>query len=253
MSLAQILYSEEDYYEKRHITDGIKIGIVSNIDDPEKLGRVKVKLLFRDSSDFETDFSPVITNMSGDKWGTWFFPQIGDLVAVAFLEGEISKPIILGNIWNKENANPPVEISDGKNDIRKIKTRSGHEIIFDDTEDKEDITIITPKNLTIKMNDEKEVITISDKDGKNIVKIDTKNEIIDVNAQKKINLVSQNSKIELDGDGNKVNIESNSSISIKAQQISIEAKNTIDLKASAGMNIKSDGSLNLKGAVAKIN
>jgi len=253
LSLAELLYSENDFFEKKHITNGVKLGIVSNIDDPEKLGRVKAKLLYRDNSDFETDFAPVITNMSGDKWGTWFFPQVGDLVVIAFLEGEITKPIILGNIWNKENAKPPLEIKDGKNDIRKIKTRSGHEIIFDDTKDKENISIITPKNLTIRMDDEKEIITISDKQGKNTVKIDTKNEIIDINAQKKINLVSQNSKIELDGDSNKVNIESNSSINIKSQQISLEAKNTIDLKASAGINVKSDGPLSLKGAVAKLN
>ena len=35
---------------------GVAVGIVTNIDDPDKRNRVKVKLINRDSSDYETDF-----------------------------------------------------------------------------------------------------------------------------------------------------------------------------------------------------
>ena len=252
MGLIELLYDEDTLQEKKHTVNGITVGIVTNIDDPEGLGRVKVKLIYRDNPDFETDFAPVITTMMGNKWGNWFLPQVNDFVAVAFIDGEISKPLIIGSIWNKENAMPPVEIKDGKNDVRCIKTRSGHNLVFDDTENKEKISMTTPKNLTVSLDDEKEVITVSDKDAKNVVKIDVKNNIVDVLANKKINLFSGNSKIEIDGDSNKIVIESNNSIDIKANNISLNSKNNVEIKASSGINLSTQGQLNLGGTVVNV-
>lgn len=252
LGLIEFLYDENELNEKRHIVNGITVGIVTNIDDPEGLGRAKVKLIYRDNPDFETDFAPVVTTMMGDKWGTWFFPQVGDFVAVAFIEGEISKPVIIGSIWNKEKGMPPFEIKDGKNDLRGLKTRSSHQLIFDDTKDKEKIQMNTPKNLTLSLDDEKEVIVISDKEQKNLVKIDVKNKIIDVAADKKINLFSGNSKIEIDGESNKIVIESNNSIDIKANNISLNSKNNIEIKASSGINLSTQGQVNISGTVVNV-
>ena len=252
MGLIEFLYDENELNEKRHIINGITVGTVTNIDDPEGLGRVKVKLIYRDTPNFETDFAPVLTSMMGNKWGSWFFPQVGDFVAVAFINGEISKPVVIGSIWNKENAMPPFEIKDGKNDLRGIKTRSGHQLLFDDTQDKEKIKINTPKDTAITLDDEKECVVISDKTEKNIIKIDIKNKIIDVSTDNKINLVSGNSKIEIDGESNKITIESNNSVDIKANNISLNSKNNIEIKAFSGINLSSQGQINISGAVVNV-
>lgn len=47
---------------------GVCPAVVTNINDPDKLGRVKVKLLNLDLPDYETDFIRVVTPMSGAKW-----------------------------------------------------------------------------------------------------------------------------------------------------------------------------------------
>lgn len=252
MSITKLLNIEDrdDRYQGKFY--GVTVGIVTDIEDPEKLGRIKVKLLNRDTSEYETDFVRIATPMTGQQWGMFFFPEIGDEVLVTFSDGDIHRPYVIGSLWN-QNYKPPVEIQEKKNTVRKIKTKHGHEIIFTDEDDKDSIEIKTPKKLTIFMEDEKELISIKDKDGKNLLKIDAKNGVVQVMAEKKIQIQSGNSTMELDGEGNRVSIESTQSLHLKSQQISIEAKSMLDLKASSNMNIKSDGPLSLKGAVIKAN
>lgn len=250
MSITELFFEGEN--KDKQLFAGVTVGVVTDINDPEKLGRVKVKLLDRDTSEFETDYIRVMTPMTGAQWGMFFFPEIGDEVLVAFGGGDLTRPYILGSLWNQNNK-PPVEIQDSKNDIRKIKTKSGHELIFKDEESHETIEIKTPKLLTISMDDEKEVIQVKDKEGKNILKIDSANGIVTILAEKKISIKTGNSSIDMDGDSNRIVIESNQSLQLKSQQISIEAKSGLDIKASSNMNIKSDGPLSLKGAVIKAN
>lgn len=252
MSIMDVLNENNENYDISNLFFGVTVGIVTNIDDPDKLNRVKVKLLNRDKSDYETDFIRVATPMTGKEWGMFFFPEVGDEVLVAFSNGDIVKPYVMGSLWN-QNYKAPVQMNDGKNFIRKIKTKSGHELIFNDEDDKEYIEIKTPKELTINLNDEKEVISIRDKKSNNIVKIDSKNGIIEILAEKKISVKAGNSKIELDGNSNSINIESNQSLNLKSQQIVIDAKGTLDLKSSGTVNLKAGGPVNVKGAVVKLN
>ena len=251
MSIYDLLAKDHEK-EREGLFTGVTVGIVTNINDPEKLGRLKVKLINRDSSEYETDFIRVLTPMTGKEWGSFFFPEVGDEVLVAFGHGSLARPYVLGSLWNK-NYQPPTKIQDSKNDIRMIKTKSGHQIIFNDEKGKESIELKTPKELSLTLDDEKEVITIKDKEGQNIVKIDSKNGQLTIEAPKKIKVNSGNSSVILDAQANSVSIESNSSINIKSQQININAQATMQISAANLLNIKSDGATNVKGAVVKIN
>jgi uncharacterized protein involved in type VI secretion and phage assembly len=71
--------------------------------------------------------------MSGDKWGWYTLPEVGDLVVVVFIAGDIRQPVVLGGIWNKtDTAAEP--LTDGKNEFRGYKSRSGHRFLLDDTD-----------------------------------------------------------------------------------------------------------------------
>lgn len=251
MSISDIFQSEEERRYSSHY-NGLAVGVVTSIDDPDNQSRVKVKILARDTSEFETDFIRVMTPMTGEEWGMFFFPEVGDEVLLGFGGGDITRPYVLGGLWNKKYR-APAKISNQKNDIRKIRTKSGHELIFGDEQDKEFIKIATPNQLMVNLDDSNKVISIKDKDGKNIVKIDSKNGIVNVTAEKKVVVASGNSKMTLDGNGNKVSLESAQSINIKSQQIVIESKGTLDIKSSGTLNVKADGPANLKGAIVKIN
>ncbi len=54
--------------------NGILIGLISNLDDPEKIGRVKVK--FPELGNVESDWARLATLMAGASRGTFFRPEV---------------------------------------------------------------------------------------------------------------------------------------------------------------------------------
>lgn len=230
----------------------ILTGVVTDIEDPDHGYRVRVRLLNRDTSDYETDFIRVGTMMSGSGYGSFFLPEVGDEVLVAFEDGIITRPYVIGSLWNQKNK-PPVERKEKENLIRELKTKRGHTVIFHDEDGKDSIEIQTPKGIKISLEDEKETLLFSDKNGKNKIQIDSANGILTLLAEKKISLQAGGSKLELDDTNKSVLLESGQSLNIKSQQVVIQAKGTMDVKSSGSLNLKSDGPANIKGAVVKLN
>jgi uncharacterized protein involved in type VI secretion and phage assembly len=119
---------------------GVAVGIVSNNQDPENLGRVRMKFPWL-SDDHESDWSRMASPMAGGGRGAYFLPEVEDEVLVAFEHGDVRCPYVVGGMWNGKDA-PPANNSDGKNNIRAIHSRSGHLIRLDDTDGAEKIEII---------------------------------------------------------------------------------------------------------------
>lgn len=223
---------------------GILVGVVTNNKDPEKLGRVKVKLQLRESEN-ETEWARIATFMTGKEMGSFFLPEAGDEVLVAFIDGEVAKPYVIGALWNMLDK-PPLTNEDGKNNLREIKSRSGNELIFNDEAGKESITIKTKAGQTLSMEDANGgKILIKEKSGNNMITIDGQNNQVDITANMKLNITSQSCKINIDSAQNSITIESPMQMKIKAQML--------DIEAGANMNIKSGGMLTIKGAMVKIN
>jgi len=210
----------QDYLERRERRIySVVIGIVTNNKDTEGMGRVKVNFPWRGDSD-ESYWARVATLMAGKDRGTFFLPEVGDEVLVAFDHGDINHPYVIGSLWNGVDT-PPETNADGKNNIRKIKSRSGHEIILDDTAAQEKIEIHTKAGHTIVLDDSAgaEKIEVKDKTGNNSIVIDSVQNAISISSQMKL--------------------------SIKAQ--------IIELEAGGMMRIKSGATLTVQGALVKIN
>jgi len=252
MSILDVLHDEENQGGYGDLFLGVTVGVVTDIDDPEKLGRLKVRILNRDKSDYETDFIRVMTPMAGKKWGSFFFPEVGDEVLLAFNQGDINRPYVLGALWNKEYP-PPAAIENQQNHIRKVKTKSGHEIIFDDENEKESITVKTPKELSLTLDDQNEIIKITDAQGNNLISIDSQKGEIKVTGENKLSLLSGRSSVTLDSQKNSVDLESGQSLNIKAQQINIKANTSLNLQGGTELTAQSSGKTNISGTIVKIN
>jgi uncharacterized protein involved in type VI secretion and phage assembly len=122
---------------------GVVVGIVTNNQDPDKQGRVKVKFPWLSDSD-ESNWARIAAPMAGKEMGVYFLPEVDDEVLVVFEHGRADRPFVIGALWNGKEA-PPADNSDGNNDIRVIKSRSGHTITLDDTDGGEKITIADGK------------------------------------------------------------------------------------------------------------
>jgi uncharacterized protein involved in type VI secretion and phage assembly len=194
---------------------GVVVGIVTNNQDPDGLGRVKVKFPWLSDVD-ESTWARIAAPMAGDQRGVYFLPEVEDEVLVAFEHGDVRFPYVLGALWNGKDA-PPASNDDGKNNVRIIKSRSGH---------------------VIKLNDEdgKETIEIVDKSEKNSILIDTANNSIAVTSDKDITLSASNGTIKLD-----------------AQKIEINSSGPTKIAAGSTASVEASATLTVKGATVNIN
>lgn len=199
---------------------GVVVGIVTNNQDPEGLGRVKIKFPWL-SSDEESHWARVAAPMAGKERGFFAVPEIDDEVLVMFEQGDVNHPYVIGSLWNGSDL-PPLTADQAVNRSgevvqRVFKTRAGHTVLFDDSDDAPGIQII-------------------DKTGKNKIVIDSKDNKL---------------SIEIEGD---VTLTTRGKLQIEAQQdISLEAKGSMSLKASAGLEIEASGSVKVKGATIELN
>lgn len=120
---------------------GLVIGVVTDNQDPQHMGRVKVKYPWL-SSEHASDWARIVSPGAGNKRGLEFLPEINDEVLVGFEMGDIHYPYVLGGLWNGQDAPPePQASSGGKVQKRVILSRSGHKIILDDSDGGGGITI----------------------------------------------------------------------------------------------------------------
>lgn len=118
---------------------GVAEALVTELNDPQKLGRVKVKFPWFDP-DMESEWCRVRQFYAGNAYGAFFIPEVGDEVLVAFIHGDMRLPIILGGLYNGQDKPPSYHAND--KDEKMIRTKGGHRIIFDDTSGSEKISIV---------------------------------------------------------------------------------------------------------------
>lgn len=227
-----------------HRIYGVTVGVVTNNKDPEKLGRVKIKLPTR-LGEKETDWARVVTPMAGKEMGIFFLPEVGDEVLVTFREGDMREPYVIGSLWNSEEV-PPETNEDGKNNIRTIKSRAGHSISITDDDSEGLIEIKTSNGNSITIYDKGNgKVEINDKSGSNKITIDGDSKGVSIEGDGKVELKSKTCTIKVDGNGSAVELKSNTKVAIEST--------TVEIKAKANLNISSDGMVNIKGSMVKIN
>ena len=172
---------------------GLVLGQVTKNYEEKMPGRVCVTVTSRDDKANELLWCRVIQPSGGKGWGHYFLPEVGDQVLVAFEQGNVERPYVVGclPLLNDKILKESVK---EKNDIKRIVTRNGSTLRFEDTPDDEEgskdkIFLKTSKDEhRIELDDEKDTIIISDKDAKNIIKINTADDkgSIEVTCQKKL-------------------------------------------------------------------
>lgn len=147
---------------------GVYTAIVTDVQDPEGLGRVRLRLPWTTDpggAGYEA-WARLATLMAGAERGTWFIPEPDDEVLVAFEAGDPRRPFIVGGLWNGVDA--PPEAMDGDNNIRSITSRSGIKIRLDDTDGGVKLTIETPGGQKITLNDAPASIAMVDANGNQV-------------------------------------------------------------------------------------
>lgn len=132
---------------------GVVTGTIVSTSDPEGQGRVQVGLRFL-GGESNSYWAPVATLMSGGGRGSWFMPEVGDEVLVAFQQDDVAHPFVIGCLWNGQDKPPETDVKN-----RVLLTPGGHTLRFEDGGGKK-VILKSSSGQTITLDDSESSITL---------------------------------------------------------------------------------------------
>jgi uncharacterized protein involved in type VI secretion and phage assembly len=178
------------------------------VDDPAKEGRVQVSFPWYDDK-LASDWCRMRQSYAGNGYGSFFVPEEGDEVLVAFIQGDMNYPIILGGLYNGEDKPPSARTK--KQDQKMIRTKGKHEILLDDSPNQKRVRIKTEQGHTVDLNDQDKKITITSKQNHSITLDDQgKKATLKTSGGPKVEIDDASKKITIDTNGKSVTIDGNS-------------------------------------------
>jgi uncharacterized protein involved in type VI secretion and phage assembly len=253
---------------------GVVCALVTNIVDDKQNGyRIKVRFPCwpngGQQNSEESDWCRMASFMAGPDRGAVFMPEVGDEVLVAFENGDVASPIVLGMLWNGSDKVPYSNNKDSgpvkdcsfqgkteakKNDLRFIRSRKGHQLIMNDNADEPRVALHSGKKHRIVLDDKDDAFKIEIYDGKeeNYILVDNKNKKIMIEtttgeihmkAKDKITLEAQTIILKKD-DQNKMQLDSN---------FDMKSGGTMTMKSSGQGEVNAGGQLVVKGSQVNIN
>ena len=127
-------------------------GIVTNVEDPEKLGRI-VAQVPEVLQEMPSPWALPATPFAGPGHGLVLIPEVGDGVWIEFEAGDPSRPIWTGGWWGPNELPAPGDVQ-----VRALVTTAGHKFVLND-KDKE-IQLLHSGGAELKMTDNDITLTI---------------------------------------------------------------------------------------------
>jgi uncharacterized protein involved in type VI secretion and phage assembly len=201
--------------------DSIVVAVVTNNNDPDKLGRVKVK--FPSLTEQESFWAPVLLPSAGKERGLSMLPVPDEQVLVAFENGDPSYPYVLGSVFNgKDTPGDELAVQDGS-----YAMKSDHKALI---AAKEDITLRTDKGKWIIEVKSGEITETVNSPGNYTGTFDGKWNVTATQA---------------------ITVESKQGVTIKAPQITLDAQGSLSLKGGT-VSVEAQSQLELKGAQVQV-
>ena len=261
------------------------MGIVEDVNDPKKLGRLKVRMINEYSNRVDTNDIPwasVMTPINSASFvGVGISPTgitTGSRVIGIFIDGESkTKPLVIGTmpiILNGEETEHSVsQQARGQGPVKKeyleyepktayaaeypnndtISTKSGHLIEIDDTPKAERIHVYHKSGSYVEMNADGSMIV---KSAEKSIEIATENKELysdkgDIKLETKTKNIELKSKKDINASGDKLDIDMKSDIAVKGKTIKINSDGSVQIEGSSvtikSPSIKLEGNVTING------
>jgi uncharacterized protein involved in type VI secretion and phage assembly len=151
-------------------------------------GRVKITLPWAPDTGgarYEA-WARLATLMAGKDRGSWFIPDEGDEVLVAFEAGDPRRPYVIGALWNQRDEPPEAMDGGGRNQKKVLCSRNGVKVTLDDTDGQESLILETPGGQKVTLKDGPSTIDIEDGNG-NSVTLDSSGVTVTASATVTVN------------------------------------------------------------------
>ncbi|MDB4292820.1 phage baseplate assembly protein V [Maribacter sp.] len=228
---------------------GAQRGWVFDNADPDGLGRIKVQFPWQKAKGTSTPWIKMSTPYSGGGKGFYFIPEKEEEVLVGFEGDNPEKPFVLSAGYNTA-ANSG--FADPDNNIKAIKTRSGHLIEMNDKDGEESITITDKNSNKIFLNTKDSSIAITapanlsltadtiDIKATNALTMKSVESTIAIGAKDAIGMHSTEATVQISG---KENVDLRST----EAEVKIKAKTTTNIVGNEKVDILSGNELAMHG------
>lgn len=223
---------------------GLQIGVVMKLDaDPAGEGRIQIRLPSLANAT-EGLWARLLQFHASNGFGAFFLPEVDDEVLVGYLNGDPSYPVVLGSLYSRKQASPYAP--EAANHTKAIVTRCKHRIEFNEAD--KIITVTTPANNKLVLDDRDKSILIQDQNG-NRFKLGESGIALD--SPKDIKLTAQGG-ITLEA-VNAITITSKADVKVSGLNIACEAQVGFSGKGGATAELSAAGQTTVKGAMVLIN
>lgn len=199
---------------------GLVVGRVTNSNDPDKAGKVKVTFVGRADRE-ESNWARVLCLGAGKDRGLVVLPEVGDEVLVGFESGDLRQPVVLGGLFGSQSTMPLVK-TERDVEARSLTSRLGHVV------EVKDGTAPGDQHVLLQLAGKKHELRMA-KDKVDLVVPDGVPLSIKVGGQ---------SSLVFDGKG---------SLTITAVNITMEAKGNLTTTSNGAMKIESKATLDMAG------
>ncbi len=245
---------------------GVAPAIVTDTDDPEDLGRVKVEFPWMPKaggSRFGSDWLRVVMAGGGASGkGLYVIPEVDDEVLVAFEHGDVRRGYVLGGVYNSIDK-PPIPkaqaVKSGRTPQKVFRSSTGHILTFDDSSDKPGVELVTAsKDIVLKLDDKSGALSMEAKKSSAVITVTADGDItiksksggVTIEAMKDITLKATGN-IKLDATQN-VDVKG-INVNVKASaKASVEGTASAEIKG-ATVDVKGQAMTNITGGLVKIN
>jgi phage protein D len=215
--------------QRREWRHTIVVGLVTNNQDPDELGRVRVSYPAL-GNDHEGWWARVAGPAAGGRRGILMMPQPGDEVLLGFEHDDEERPVVIGSVWSGEGKPQELVHQDGS-----FALRSDKQVVVDAAEG---ISITSDQKLTLTAAGDATLTTEPGGDG----------------APGNVNLTAKGKAaikgatgVTVDSDAD-VAIEAKASLKLKSNaQLTIESGGQVEIKAGM-LSIKANGVVQISGA-----
>jgi uncharacterized protein involved in type VI secretion and phage assembly len=222
--------------------NGVYPAIVTDVEDPEFLGRVLLSFPWL-SETFISTWARVVQAGAGEGLGMQIMPEPTDEVLVAFENGQLDSPYVLGGLYSADRlgAVPAAELIEGTPMMRAFTSREGHQLLFNDNPDASSLTIQTTFGASC-------IVRLSPETGISITTIEGQPIIINSDSEVTVNaegaVVINASEVTLSGEG---------AVEINGADVSITAEGAVEITTEGAItltgsdiNLASEGSVSIE-------
>ena len=216
----------------------------------DKYGRIKVRFFWdyrEEATADNAEWVRVVQPWAGKGWGSQFIPRVDTEVAVAFMDGDVDRPVVVGGLYNGQDN--PIYPLPGEKTKLGFKSRSSlkgsaadfNEFTFDDKKGQEMVLLHAQKDMQNVVENDQTINVGNDQS----VTIERGNQTNTVKMGNQTNTVEM---------GNQSNVVKMGNVDVKVNlgAISVEAMQSITLKVGQSSVTIDQMGVTVKGMMIKI-